>query len=289
MTDAKGKLHRRSPGAVARLMGLDVLPDQDTLPKPAMLRRSSSESRARNDPSFYQFVDATAFEKTPLKENSRKQRNNSFIRRKSFELFPPEPKRVGVQPVPVSLYCEIERRLRVRGIEEPSKDLETLKQVLEAVQLRGLLHSKPSDGPDESIDGDDRSSVSPLVLMKSASKPSRAPRRDPRSEKQAPQAVRCIDRSRSLAKSEIRRGSERKTSPVASPVGSPRKVAPGPGIGRSRGVNNRRRDANAVQRGISTGTGTGSDKRIKSPSQYDWEASIFSIISSSNRKSTCQI
>ena len=29
-----------------------------------------------------------------------------------------------------------------RSIEEPSKDLETLKHVLEALQLKGLLHSK---------------------------------------------------------------------------------------------------------------------------------------------------
>ncbi|KAF3326298.1 protein LONGIFOLIA 1-like protein [Carex littledalei] len=267
VTDAKGKLHRRSPGAVARLMGLDALPNQDTQPKPAMLRRSSSESRARTDPSFYQFVDATAFEKVRFTEKSRKQKNNSFIQRKSIELFPTEQKRVGVQPVPVSLYCEIERRLRIRGIEEPAKDLETLKQVLEAVQLRGLLHSKPFDVPDQSIDGYD-CCTSPVVLMKSTSKPSRVPRRDLRSGKQALQSVRGTDRR--VAKSEMRRGTERKLSPGGSPVGSPRKVGPGPGTVRS-GVNNGRRDANMVQRGISTGTGTGSDKRIKNPPQYDWE------------------
>ena len=30
----------------------------------------------------------------------------------------------------------------MRGIEEPSKDLETLKHILKALQLKGLLHSK---------------------------------------------------------------------------------------------------------------------------------------------------
>jgi DUF761-associated sequence motif len=286
VTDAKGKLQRRSPGAVARLMGLDALPvpDQDANPKPSMLRRSVSESRVRNDPSFYQFVDATAFEKAPFRENSRKQRNNSIIQRKSFELFPPEaPKRVGVQPVPVSLYCEIERRLRVRGIEEPAKDLGTLKHVLEAVQLRGLLHSKPTAGTLEIIDGYYRSSpLSPLVLMKPASKPSRAPRRDSSSEKRAPQAVRCTDRSRRMVKSEVRRGTERKISPVGSPVGSPRKVVPSPGTVRSGVNNNRRRDAgNVVQRGVCTGidTGTGSDKRIRNPAHHGWEASILIFFS----------
>ncbi|KAJ4796400.1 Protein LONGIFOLIA 1 [Rhynchospora pubera] len=278
VTDAKGKLHRRSPGAVGRLMGLDTLPDQDTQPiaKPIMLRRSSSESRARTDSSFYQFVDVTTFEKVPIQENSKRQRNNAFIQRKSLELFPQETKRVvGMQPVPVSLYCEIERRLRVRGIDEPAKDLETLKHVLEAVQLRGLLRSKPLDKSDQRINGYDRSPVpTPLVLMKPASKLPHSPRRDPRSEKRVPQAVRRNDnKGRRVAKNEVRRGgTDRKISPVGSPVGSPRKVGPCPGTVRS-GVNNRRKDANVVQRGISAGTGTGSDERIKSPRpyEYDWE------------------
>jgi hypothetical protein len=275
-------------------MGLDALPDQDANPKPAMLRRSASDSRARNDPSFYRFVDATAFEKAPFKENARKQRKISFIQRKSIELFPPEaPKRLGVQPVPVSLYCEIERRLRVRGIDEPTKDLETLKQVLEAVQLRGLLHSKPFDVNHDRIVGYDHSAVSPLVLMKPASEPSRAPRRDPSSEKRVPQAVRCTDRSRRVVKSEVR-GTERKISPVGSPVGSPRKVVPGPGTLRSGVNNNRRRDAaSVVQRGISTGTGTGSDKRFSSPAHHDREAKASNLIFNSSFsyltiKSICQ-
>lgn len=59
--------------------------------------------------------------------------------RKSFfdsEDFFPEPKQT------VSIYGEIERRLKMRGIDEPAKDLETLKQILEALQLKGLLHTK---------------------------------------------------------------------------------------------------------------------------------------------------
>ncbi|XP_042518300.1 protein LONGIFOLIA 2-like [Macadamia integrifolia] len=59
--------------------------------------------------------------------------------RKSFfdsQDFFPEPKQRG------SLYGEIEKRLKMRGIDEPAKDLETLKQILEALQLKGLLHSK---------------------------------------------------------------------------------------------------------------------------------------------------
>ncbi|GER36268.1 SNF2 domain-containing protein [Striga asiatica] len=45
-----------------------------------------------------------------------------------------------------SEYVEIESILRFRGIDEPSRDLDTLKQILEALQLKGLLHSgKPPE------------------------------------------------------------------------------------------------------------------------------------------------
>ncbi|KAL2510774.1 hypothetical protein Adt_16374 [Abeliophyllum distichum] len=59
------------------------------------------------------------------------------VNRKSFFDFGDislEPKQT------VSIYDEIDKRLKMRGIDEPSKDLETLKQILEALQLKGLLH-----------------------------------------------------------------------------------------------------------------------------------------------------
>ncbi|KAJ3673870.1 hypothetical protein LUZ60_005862 [Juncus effusus] len=226
VTDNRGKLQHRSPGAVARLMGLDALPDPD--PKPAKLQRSASESRVRNDPSFYRFVDVSSFEKVSLSEQKhRRKSDNSFIQRKSFESFP-EPRRTssntGRRAVQVSLYCEIERRLRVRGIEEPAKDLETLKRVLEAVQLRGLLHS--SQPSNRKIN--DSSSVSPpLVLMKpktASNKSPRQPRRDLRSEKKAPQAVRYNNERRAVKNIKNDEGRTAKTPAVKSPLGSPRKV-----------------------------------------------------------------
>ncbi|XP_055822613.1 protein LONGIFOLIA 1 [Solanum dulcamara] len=76
----------------------------------------------------------------------------------------PEPKQT------VSLYGEIDKRLKMRGIDEPSKDLETLKQILEALQLKGLLHNKR---PSEQIghrnfvyDPTFSSDESPIVLMR---------------------------------------------------------------------------------------------------------------------------
>ncbi|KAL6968265.1 hypothetical protein U1Q18_034067 [Sarracenia purpurea var. burkii] len=85
------------------------------------------------------------------------------------EDFYPEPKQT------VSIYAEIEKRLKMRGIDESSKDLETLKQILEALQLKGLLHSKiPSERMSHRNFVYERSfpsDESPIVIMK----PSRSP------------------------------------------------------------------------------------------------------------------
>mgnify|MGYP000971921452 CR=1 FL=1 len=57
----------------------------------------------------------------------------------------------------------------MRGIEGPSKDLETLKHILKALQLKGLLHSKNAKnqmGHQNFVY--DRNDESPIVVMKPA-------------------------------------------------------------------------------------------------------------------------
>ncbi|CAN6363257.1 unnamed protein product [Urochloa humidicola] len=84
----------------------------------------------------------------------------AFQRRSRFdarEVFPEPAKRAAGDPGggaaatanhgEIALYGEIERRLRKRGIAEPARDLETLKQILEALQLKGLLHHAPPPPP----------------------------------------------------------------------------------------------------------------------------------------------
>ncbi|KAL5988741.1 hypothetical protein ACLOJK_026842 [Asimina triloba] len=160
---------RRSPGVVARLMGLEALPDSGgELLRKAELRRSSSESRASRD---LRFIDGNAFQirqtPPPLPNSATVRRNviqgnvipeerpkaqggkslgpkpSPWNAKKSFDSqdFFPEPRRAG------SFYGEFERRLKLRGVDvdEPAKDLETLKHIMEALQLKGLLHSKKSD------------------------------------------------------------------------------------------------------------------------------------------------
>ena len=184
MVDAKGTLHlhareipsendgdkqRRSTSVIAKLMGLEPLPDSEPRPGPvAKLQRSASESRVSRDLPLplplpqCRFMDANNFPSAVQVSNVVLENNNSVIdarlsngraadpprqrTKKSFydsADFFPEPKHTA------SVYGEIERRLRMRGINEPSKDLHTLKHILEALQLKGLLHSnnKPNQSP----------------------------------------------------------------------------------------------------------------------------------------------
>ncbi|KAA8550813.1 hypothetical protein F0562_002497 [Nyssa sinensis] len=200
----------RSPSVIARLMGLEPLPHSSPEPKKAELRRSASESRVSRDLFQYRFIDGYNFQLRQQNQShyvgsnmsSNVRRDNAAIEtnttasnvrsvdpmeyssryaksehpkcshrtpqhRKSFfdsEDFFPEPKQT------MSIYGEIERRLKMRGIDEPSKDLETLKQILEALQLKGLLHSKkPSEQTNRRNFVHNRSfpsDESPIVVMK---------------------------------------------------------------------------------------------------------------------------
>ncbi|WVY98809.1 hypothetical protein V8G54_030960 [Vigna mungo] len=189
VVDAKGTLHlhtreipsendgdkqRRSTSVIAKLMGLEPLPDSEPGPGPiAKLQRSASESRVSRDLSLplplpqCRFLDTNNFPSAVQVTNVVLENNNAVIdarlsngraadpprqrAKKSFydsADFFPEPKHTA------SVYGEIERRLRMRGINEPSKDLHTLKHILEALQLKGLLHSNG------------KSNQSPIVVMK---------------------------------------------------------------------------------------------------------------------------
>ncbi|GMI69338.1 hypothetical protein HRI_000603200 [Hibiscus trionum] len=166
---------RRSPSVIARLMGLGSLPNSDPQPAgEAELRRSASEARGR-DLFQYRFIDGVNFHlkqsqlpnfqneeisSNVVRENGGKREHLMNNRSESLRNARTEPMKAAVRGIgqrkcfydsadffpepkqPVSIYGEIEKRLKLRGIDEPSKDLDTLKQILEALQLKGLLHSK---------------------------------------------------------------------------------------------------------------------------------------------------
>ncbi|XP_018487127.2 LOW QUALITY PROTEIN: uncharacterized protein LOC108857624 [Raphanus sativus] len=143
VVDAKGSLKPRqihpdvglgsgSPSVIARLMGLEALPDsQQQQPQP--LQRSASESRV-----ISRFVDSLNFQNSQStqgveedhhsrSEPSRATRASTFspLRRKIFFDTFPEPRQIMMS----------------RGSSDSDSDLETLKQLLEAHRLKGLLHS----------------------------------------------------------------------------------------------------------------------------------------------------
>ncbi|URD73192.1 hypothetical protein MUK42_25485 [Musa troglodytarum] len=249
-----GEEQRRSPSVVVRLMGLNSLPSSGGAGGAeldgAELRRSASESRVPRDPSSRGFADAGSFHKpsppaeaTPISaeeffktvnlarfrlNDAKKAKPASRstllqpLQRKIFfdaEDFFPEPKRSA------ALYCEIEKRLRMRGIDEPAKDLETLKQILEAVQLKGLLHSKPSDHyvidrRNLTYDYDGRiHRDSPIVVMKPASRSPRRPSSDPPPPRSGAscKSARLARRERAAVERTIKEGNERKYRAPISP------------------------------------------------------------------------
>ncbi|KAG4995966.1 hypothetical protein AAZX31_10G029800 [Glycine max] len=288
IVDAKGTLHlhprgeippendadkqRRSTSVIAKLMGLEPLPDSEPEPGPgpvAKLQRSASESRVPRDLPlpltqcrFFDPNNFTAQVTTNVvhENNNNNNNNNSYYTnnnavidsrfvssrvaadppkqrlKKSFydsADFFPEPKHT------VSVYGEIERRLRVRGINEPSKDLHTLKHILEALQLKGLLHN--STKPNQS----------PIVVMKpvrsvnrtgSDYSPRSSPRRSPRVGNEARRSeqnernVRGQGRTQSSSPNRRKQEPQRRVgvdsrrvsvsvSPVHSPKVSPRRNA----------------------------------------------------------------
>ncbi|CAL9149327.1 unnamed protein product [Musa hybrid cultivar] len=246
---------RRSPSVVVRLMGLDALPSVGGVCRTeldlAELRRSASESRVRRDPSYYGFMDAGSFHKRPplpceaapittkeffktvnlaqfrLNETKKLEptpRTNSLppLHRKSFfdaEDFFPEPKQSG------TLYIEIEKRLRMRGIDEPARDLDTLKQILEALHLRGLLHSKPRDSRatgHRTLIYDYQSQIpsdAPIVIMKPASKPPQRPWSEPLPPRPGScrQSAPPVRRERGAVDRSIKGGNERRNRALRSP------------------------------------------------------------------------
>lgn len=193
---------RRSTSVIARLMGLESLPNSDPEPaKKAELRRSASESRVSKDQ--YRFIDGINFQ---LKQsqpsysqmNARQNQNNAGTEERMVNGRRVDPKQFNVRSVrsesakapqrggivqlqkksffdsadffpepkqSVSIYGEIEKRLKMRGIDEPSKDLETLKQILEALQLKGLLHPKKPSSQASSL-RNFAYDESPIVVMK---------------------------------------------------------------------------------------------------------------------------
>ncbi|KAL4352160.1 hypothetical protein GQ457_06G029080 [Hibiscus cannabinus] len=207
--DDKDK-QRRSTSVIARLMGLELLPDSNPEPdRKVELRRSASEARGR-DLFQNRFIEGVNFHSKQsqqpnfqnggissnvVRENGAKQDRVSINRIESIRNARTEPVQAPARGTDrrkcfyesadffperkqtVSVYGEIEKRLKIRGIDEPSKDLESLKQILEALQLKGLLHSTKAPSQTNNRNFVYQHEQSPIVVIKPGRSPASAVRR----------------------------------------------------------------------------------------------------------------
>ncbi|KAK8711612.1 hypothetical protein V6N13_146888 [Hibiscus sabdariffa] len=242
--DDKDK-QRRSTSVIARLMGLELFPDSNPeTDRKVELRRSASEARGR-DLFQNRFIEGVNFHskqsqqpnfqnggisRNVVRENGAKQDRVSINRIESIRNARTEPVQAPARGTDrrkcfyesadffperkqiVSVYGEIEKRLKIRGIDEPSKDLETLKQILEALQLKGLLHTTKAPSQTNNRNFVYQHEQSPIVVIK--------PGRSPAS------AVRRIGRDSPPSSYRSRPGPRRNLNIDSPPTMSPRRDQP---------------------------------------------------------------
>ncbi|KAL0384849.1 UNVERIFIED_CONTAM: protein LONGIFOLIA 1 [Sesamum radiatum] len=159
----------RPPSVVAKLMGLETLPDSFPSSDSNMGSTRSypdADFVERRDPS--KIIQISSSSKNSLKEPSSPHWRNSDSSMKPMSRFPIEPapwKQIdgsrgsqkaasrssrGPSKAPTafpSVYSEIEKRLKDIEFTQSGKDLRALKQILEAMQGKGLLEtSKEGQG-----------------------------------------------------------------------------------------------------------------------------------------------
>lgn len=117
-------------------------PETETLER--MLRFPEGSIQGSLSPYLKQkAADQRPMQRYPIEAAPwRHQENWQNYQQNAFESqnFLPEHKRNSSKGSD-ALYSEIEKKLKERGLEENGKNLETLKQILEAMQLKSLLHS----------------------------------------------------------------------------------------------------------------------------------------------------
>lgn len=166
---------KRPPSVVAKLMGLDTLPDfalasdrQLGVVKSYAVEDSDSFSRSLATNYINGPTKLSRSPRNSLKDpTSPRLKNSDFVMKPvSSSRFPIEPapwkqldgNRVSQKPAfrPVkipprapnsfsSVYSEIEKRLKDLEFKQSGKDLRALKQILEAMQAKGLLETRKEE------------------------------------------------------------------------------------------------------------------------------------------------
>ncbi|KAL5197039.1 hypothetical protein ABZP36_000551 [Zizania latifolia] len=151
---------KRLPGVVAKLMGLEDLPE----PKDnTMMSLSRSVTESKQEPMLSPLSLSTHNEPTPRQQMNLDATNRNVPN----SMFPVEtapwkqqekivlPRKLpkglkgahGKEKPAVSVYSEIEKRLKDLDFQQSNKDLRALKQILDSMQAKGLLQNKKREEP----------------------------------------------------------------------------------------------------------------------------------------------
>jgi hypothetical protein len=165
---------KRPPSVVAKLMGLETLPDsalasdsQLGLIKTYAVEGSDPFSKSLRTNELNRAIRISMSPRNSTKDpTSPRWRNSDFVMKPSSSRLPIEPapwkqldgnrgsQKPAFRPVKVpprepnpfsSVYNEIEKRLNDLEFKQSGKDLRALKQILEAMQSKGLLETRKEE------------------------------------------------------------------------------------------------------------------------------------------------
>ncbi|GFP90661.1 protein longifolia 1 [Phtheirospermum japonicum] len=170
--DAKAQ-QTRPPSVVAKLMGLEMLPDSVS---------SSNDANSVSGRSYIpdeDFINNIPSPSAKMGRNSPLWGNSESLKKKPVLRFPIEPapwKQIDGKPTgraprgPAkgsgtfpSVYSEIEKRLKDLEFTQSGKDLRALKQILEAMQSKGFLETE-GKCPDQSVNNNNEKARPDQVL-----------------------------------------------------------------------------------------------------------------------------
>lgn len=164
----------RPPSVVAKLMGLEALPDSSLAGDG---QSSSTETYSAQDNGQFPRSSKNGLTRPLRVSNSPKMslKDPTSPRRKNHDLVmkPIRSSRVPIEPAPwkqqdgnqssekltsraikatarspdsfPSVYCEIEKRLKDLEFKQSGRDLRALKRILEAMQVKGLLETREEE------------------------------------------------------------------------------------------------------------------------------------------------
>uniref|UniRef100_A0A0D9WUP2 DUF4378 domain-containing protein n=1 Tax=Leersia perrieri TaxID=77586 RepID=A0A0D9WUP2_9ORYZ len=154
---------KRLPSVVAKLMGLEALPEhKDNI---VMSSQGSKSVPQRNEEPMLRPLNLSSHNEANLPRQQRNQ--DATIRNLPNSKFPVEtapwkqqekivlPKKLpkvskgvhGKKQPSASVYSEIEKRLKDLDFQQSNKDLRALKQILDSMQAKGLLQNKKREEP----------------------------------------------------------------------------------------------------------------------------------------------